>query len=285
MHMQNRVINLLIRSVAAVLLGIGLALLLNTKSVAGDIKLDSIETKTDLYQNVTVTGHNETDIFIIHSQGMANVKIKDLDPETLWRVGLGEKPIEPGSEEAIAAAQEEANAQLVPAALNKVFESTSIPGVDKEMQEKMKALATSPAISLEQINPQILAIVAGVALILHLFFSYCLKLIVQKTGNEPGLMVWLPFFQVFPALRAAGMSAWWVLLLLLPLINTVVSIVWCVKIVKARGKSAWTTLFLILPPFNLFAYLYLAFSSADSEVAVQDTNSGRIVIEPAFGDV
>ena len=100
MKTHHTFVDLLIRSVMAVLLGIGLSILLNTKSVAGDVYVDEIKTRTDLYQNVTVTGHNDTDVFITHSLGMANVKIKDLDPETLWRVGLGP---EPESAEAIAA--------------------------------------------------------------------------------------------------------------------------------------------------------------------------------------
>ena len=123
MKAKRPFVDLLIRSAMAVLLGIGLALLLNSKSVAADLHFETIKTKTDLYQNVTVTGHNQTDIFIVHSGGMANVKIKDLDPETLWRLGLGEKPLEPGSPEAVAAAEAAAKNSRVPAALAKVFES------------------------------------------------------------------------------------------------------------------------------------------------------------------
>lgn len=265
----------------AVLLGIGLALLLNTKAVAADVHFDQIQTKTDLYKNVTVTGHNANDIYIIHSGGMANVKIQDLDPETLWRLGLGEKPVEPGSAEALAAA--EASQPEMPAALAKILESSSLPGIDPEVQQKLAALASGQQIPLDQIDPRILIIAGAVVLAFHLFFSFCLKLIVQKTGNEPGLMVWLPFFQVFPMLRAAGMSGWWVLAMLIPLVNIIVQILWCVKIVQARGKSVWVTIFLILPITNLFAFLYLAFSRAENE-ADYGRDDRKIVIQSAFSE-
>ena len=71
----------LIKAAAAVAIGAAIALLSNTASVAGDIKLDELKTRTETYQNVTVTGKNHTDIFIVHSGGMANVKIKDLDAD------------------------------------------------------------------------------------------------------------------------------------------------------------------------------------------------------------
>ena len=277
-------VDLLIRSAMAILLGIGLALLLNTKTVAGDIRLDTIKTRTDVYHNVTVTGHNETDIFILHANGMANVKLQDLDPETLWRVGLGEKPLEPGSPEALAAAQAKANENKMPAALAKMLESASIPAMESDMQQQVLGMARTQQIPFDQIDPKLLIIAGAILLAFHLFFSFCLKLIVQKTGNEPGVMVWLPFFQVFPMLRAAGMSGWWVLAMLIPFVNIIVQILWCVKIVQARGKSVWVAVFLILPITNLFAFLYLAFSGAGSGDVDLGDEDGKIVIQSAFSE-
>jgi hypothetical protein len=310
----------------AVLLGIGLALLLNTASIAGDIKLSSIKTKTDLYEKVTVTGHNDTDIFILHSQGMANVKIKDLDPETLWRVGLGAKPLEPGSPEAIAAAEAKANQNKLPTALAKVLESASIPLPQNPNGEDNMAVAGAamPPISLQP-GPEelkkLLPILIGAAAIvfgLYLFICYCLKLIVQKAGAEPGFLIWLPILQLIPMLRAAGMSLLWFFFWISPLLvaaampllflrgepeaiakgmqtlslvgavtsilQLVAALVWCVKIVQARGKSLWVTLFLILPVTNLFAFLYLAFSGSDRDGEIEPSGSEKITIEPVFAE-
>jgi hypothetical protein len=279
----------------AVLLGIGLALLLNTKTVAGDVQLQEIKTRTDVYQNVTVTGHNETDVFITHSRGMANVKIKDLDAETLWRVGLGP---EPGSPEAVAAAEAAANeGNKMPAALAKMFESSSAPVMESDMEAQV--VGTSAAAgssganpfsslpesaqmqealaSLQSSLPILIGMIVG-ALLFYLFWCFCLKLIVEKTGNKAGIMIWLPILQFFPALRAANMSGWWLgfplltillvmaagaalmttvgpspvlLALLIPYaIATIVlfvgEIMWCIKIVNARGKSGWFAAFMVI---------------------------------------
>jgi len=324
MRTHHTFVGLLIRSVMAILLGIGLALLLNAKSVADDIHLSEIKTKTDLYKDVTVTGKNETDIFIVHSRGMANVKILDLDAETLWRVGLGP---EPGSAEAVAATEATADDHKMSAALAKVLESAALPITAGAQGEPQPGIGASMRLPMEfQPGPEQLSqlmpfLIGGLAvsLLIYLFFCYCLKLIVQKTGTEPGLMVWLPILQLIPMLRAAGMSMVWFLFWISPLlvaaaiplmllggptpetmkimgmlsmVATVTSllqllamIVWCVKIVQARGKSIWLTIFLILPITNLFAFLYLAFSRGDEpRLNVRHDDGGKIVIHSAFSE-
>ena len=89
-------------------------------------------------------------------------------------------------------------------------------------------------------------------------------LICRKTGNPPGVLVWVPVLQLFPMLRAAGMSGWWFLAYFVPLLNLVPPILWSLKIAKARGKSVWVGVLLLLPVTNLFAFLYLAFSDGAS---------------------
>jgi hypothetical protein len=112
------------------------------------------------------------------------------------------------------------------------------------------------------------AVILGVLVVMvfaYLFFCYCSKLIVEKTGNEAGVLIWLPIVQLLPLLRAAGMPAWWFLLWMLPVVNLIASIVWSFKIVEARGKSVLWAILLILPGTNLIALLYLAFSEGNDE--------------------
>jgi len=90
-------------------------------------------------------------------------------------------------------------------------------------------------------------------------------LICQKTGKEPGPLVWVPLLQSFPLLRAASMSRWWFLPSLIPGLNVIVSVLWCVKIVEARHKTVPLLVLLLLPITSPFAFLYLAFSEAAPE--------------------
>jgi len=109
----------------------------------------------------------------------------------------------------------------------------------------------------------------AVFLLLHIIFSYCFMLICKKACHEPGALVWIPIAQIIPLFKAARMSPWLALLLLLPLINLAVGIVWCFKICQARKKGPLVAVLMILPLTNIPAFLYLAF--ADSTTVEKET--------------
>ena len=60
------------------LLVLGLAVL--AVSARADEKFPLLKAGNDTYTNVTVTGVSATDIYFIYDQGMANAKLKDLEP-------------------------------------------------------------------------------------------------------------------------------------------------------------------------------------------------------------
>lgn len=107
--------------------------------------------------------------------------------------------------------------------------------------------------------PALLAILA-VQIGLYIFFAYCLKKICEKAGSKPGVMIWIPVLQIFPLLRAANMSCWMVLLMIIPIVNIIVSVVMWVNICKARGKSPWLVILFFIPLLNIGIIIYLAFS-------------------------
>jgi serine/threonine protein kinase len=99
-----------------------------------------------------------------------------------------------------------------------------------------------------------------VTLALYLFFCFCCKRICEKTGHNPGILIWIPILQFIPLLQAAGMAAWMVVLMLIPLVNVIVGIMMWAKICAARGKSPWLVVLLFIPLIDLAFLPYLAFS-------------------------
>jgi hypothetical protein len=253
-----------------------------TQVDARELKLDVLHTKTDSYTNVTVIERSDTDVFIQHSAGLSNIKVEDLDEEGLWLVGLSDNP--PQSEENAQAVVGSLDGGEAPPGLGGAVFQALMQGMAGAQRGGLEGGAFAGSNGLPQgevqLDPKAVAIGAAILLFLYLFTCFCLKLIVDKTGERAGFLVWIPLLQIFPMLRGAGMSAWWFLAFFVPILNIVAQIVWCVKITEARGKSGWVALFLILPFTNLFAFLYLAFSSG----ADFDDGDNRVVIPPVFSE-
>lgn len=209
-------------------------------------KFDVLETLVGSYTNVTVTTHRANSIFILHSKGMTTIALKDLSPEIQQQ--LGYTPGGAKKEESKSSAQ---MAKLAAAIHLPDMKKIGQP-FDKELEAKIQKTFSNPAF--------VIGFLGGLAFV-YLFVCFCLMLICKKTGNEPGILIWLPVLQIFPMLRAAGMSGAWFLAYLIPGLNIIAQIIWCFKIVSARGKSPLIAIMLLLPITNLFAFLYLAFSN------------------------
>jgi uncharacterized protein DUF5684 len=211
---------------------------------------DVLQIGTHTYRNVTVTTKSKNYIFIMHSTGMENIKLTELPPDILRKLGY-------------SAALETPATKRGPASfstwMKQAMGKAHLPQAKQlEAQWRSNAPAGLATINL---NGSFMLALCGCIVLLYLLSCYCGLLICQKTGNPAGALVWIPVLQLIPLLRAAGMSPAWLLAFLMPVLNIVAQIVWSLNIVKARGKSAWVAFFLVLPVTTIFAYLYLAFSN------------------------
>jgi hypothetical protein len=216
-------------------------------------KFDVLQTRTGTYTNVTVTTRAEKYIFIHHSSGMCNVKIKDLPVEIREELGYAVS----------AAATPQKNNAITSVAAR---ELTQVNRNLKPLAEnwKLQWRRHAPAF---KISSEVLLTLLVILLLVYLFVCYCCHLICVKAKSPASLLVWVPGLQMIPLLRAAGMSGWWFLALFVPLLNIVMQILWSVNIVKAREKGVVCTILLILPVTSVFAFLYLAFSGTSSSDA------------------
>ncbi len=203
---------------------------------------------TQTYSNVTVTTQNKNYVFLLHSGGMINIKVAELPVETREILGYAKK----------------APAPTAATWAKQTLEKQTLVDLQKPEVKEFQKRLSADQLRLKQISSALsIWVVVGIlafALLIYLFTSYCGKLICKKAGHDPGVLIWLPVLQMIPLLRAAKMSPAWLLALLIPLLNIVAQIIWCVKITQARGKTFWTAIFLILPVTSFFAFLYLAFS-------------------------
>ena len=223
-----------------------------------------------MYTNVTVTTKAKQYVFILHDAGMTSIKPAELPLEVQEELGYAVP--KPATNAAAAWAKKEI------AKLNNV---PQIKELEKQLGPKWSAQRHPGLSAIRLLGPTLIFATLGITLLLYLFQCYCYMLICQKTGNPPGILVWLPVLQIFAVFRAAGMSGWWFLAGVVPVLNLVVGILWCFKIAKARGKRAWVGFFLLLPVFSLFAFLYLAFSNGAADKEDEEPETRIMTLETA----
>ena len=237
-------------------------------------KFPVLHTKTAVYKNVTVTQVTRAWIFILHDNGVCNVKAEDLLPET--RVALGMDKIQADDDRGKSG---QASRSFAPLA-QKLSAVTKL-ATDWQQNGKQRLDQMTAA------NPMALYLMLGILAVTYIVVSALFWMICRKTHNSPGPLVWVPVLQLIPLLRAANMSRVWFMACIVPVgivigiamvshalvasciiigmplalfINIIATIVWAVKICKTRGKSPFVAFLLILPPTSVFAFLYLAFS-------------------------
>jgi hypothetical protein len=210
---------------------------------------------TRTYTNVTVTTKARTYIFILHAGGMASIKVGELPADLQQQLGyvIAAAPKSMTNTAAVWVTKEIAK-----------MDTPQIKNLRKQVEQKWREpVARLSALGLIGPKPNwtVLGIAMVICLLVYLFYGYCCTLICRKAGRLPGVFAWLPVLQLIPLLRAARMSGWWFLACFVPVLNLVPVILWPFKIAKVRGMSVWIGVLLLLPVTNLFAFLYLAFSS------------------------
>src|SRR3984893_9770999 len=92
----------------------------------------------------------------------------------------------------------------------------------------------------------------------YVYMALALQTIARKTNTKNDWLAWIPIANMVLLLEIARKPLWWLLLLVIPLVNVVISIVVWVAVAEARGKPSWWGLLMIVPGVNLIVPGYLA---------------------------
>lgn len=120
-----------------------------------------------------------------------------------------------------------------------------------------------------------LSIVAGFSdsmlftyLAVMIFMIVCMWKVFEKAG-QPGWAVLVPIYNLYVMLQIAKKPGWWILLMLIPLVNFVIMILMYIEIAKAFGKGTGFALGLMFLGFIFWPIL--AFGS-DKYIWGEDGN-------------
>ncbi len=68
---------------------------------------------------------------------------------------------------------------------------------------------------------------------------------IYEKGGQPGWAVLIPFYNIYVLLKMVGRPGWWLLLMLIPLVNFIVGIIVLNDLSKSFGQGVGFTLGLI----------------------------------------
>jgi hypothetical protein len=216
------------------------------------------------YSNVVVKTKTKTDLFISHTNGFVNIKVRDLDRSTQLQLGY----------------QVEAEPSTNSLALNftpeKIAEQIEMQ-IPLEARAQWESTVWETQEMIAQLPPWFpYAILSGFAL-LYLLFCNCCRQICRKAGQPAGPFIWLPVLKQIPLLRAAKLSPWFILANLVPPVWLVLYIVWAFKIARARDKGPVIGFLLLLPGFQIFAFLYLAWSAGQGDPTPEEREGRKVI--------
>lgn len=97
-------------------------------------------------------------------------------------------------------------------------------------------------------------------LVLAVFFIVVLWKVFTKAG-QPGWAAIIPIYNTYVLCKIAGRSGWWVVLLIIPVVDVVILLILCLDIAKAFGKSGAFGFFGLFL-FSIIGYPILAFGDA-----------------------
>ncbi len=230
------------------------------------VKFDLLKVGTRTYTNVTVTFTGKNSVFLIHSGGMETVALTNLQANVLVQLGYGD----PGS----------AGTNTVMGWVKghvPVMAVTNLDTFRKYLPAELDRRLPTTLDYDRLLEPKVLTFMVLFFLMFHLVFSFAASRICRVALGFESDLIWIPVAQFVPLFKAAGMSPWWGVGLLVPVFNVVPMVLWCFRIAKILGKSPVFGVLLLIPPVNVFVMLHLAFRGL-SEPRPKDPASRKIQI-------
>ena len=226
-----------------------------------EVHLDSLTCDGHTYSNITVVGKTATHIEFKHAHGFSSVNAKML-PEDV-QIKLGYTPPPPPKK---------------PLDFTKDIKKDFL--ADPRIQEIVTFACSETERLVAGSDPRMVQAILGGVICIYVLFCSAVWLICRKTTTRAGIWALIPGFQFVSLLKAAGMPPWYILLLLVPVVNIVITIMWCFKIARTRQKSSVVGFLLLVPVINILAFFYLAFSSAPKAEPVR-SQKVRLSFQPA----
>ncbi len=105
-----------------------------------------------------------------------------------------------------------------------------------------------------------LAIFGAISLVSYIYISLTLYITAKKLKSENLWFAWVPLLNLYLMCKMAGLSAWSMLLWLVPLVNVGYAVYLYMKIAEKRGFPNYIGLLILVPALNFIIPGYIAWA-------------------------
>jgi hypothetical protein len=122
---------------------------------------------------------------------------------------------------------------------------------------------------------------AIIGVLIALLMIVAMWKVFAKAG-QPGWASIIPIYNLYIWCKIVGRPAWWIILMLIPLVNIIVGIVLCIDMAKSFGKGVGFGIGLAF--LGIIFLPILGFGSAKYQgAAAAEPNQGAVVSQPQQG--
>ena len=104
----------------------------------------------------------------------------------------------------------------------------------------------------------ICALLIGLAV--YVYVALAVQTIAEKTNTENPWLAWIPIANFVLLLNIAKKPIWWIVLLLIPLVNIIIVVMIWMAVAEARSKPGWWGVLMLVPGVSFIVPGYLAWS-------------------------
>jgi len=95
---------------------------------------------------------------------------------------------------------------------------------------------------------------------IYVYIALAVQTIAEKTNTENPWLAWIPIANFILLLNIARKPIWWIVLILIPLVNIVIIVMIWMAVAEARNKPSWWGILMIVPGVSIIVPGYLAWA-------------------------
>ncbi len=99
-----------------------------------------------------------------------------------------------------------------------------------------------------------------VVVAIYVYTALAIQTIAEKTNTENPWLAWIPIANFILLLNIARKPIWWIVLILIPLVNIVIIVMIWMAVAEARNKPSWWGILMIVPGVSIIVPGYLAWA-------------------------